>query len=232
MVIVNPSVILDQPRNQSSEARPKSLDCQVPQPIRQLLTLNADLARLSRLGLGNENGKDTILKGSLDVVLIDASWERERPMELSNRAFLNPVLSCTFRLLCDLGIALLGDLGGAGSLFRSILNGSLLGDLAFDKALRTGALFAVVLGLTGDGEGVAIGPLYADVLLLHAWELAVQLIALLVLLDIELGGPGADTRAGVAEVLPGSTIVLVDHAEERGEFVSEVWEERHCCWWV
>ena len=101
--------------------------------------------------------------------------------------------------------------------------------VAFDSG---GALtfFADVLVLAGDLEGVVIGPLDVDVLLVNAGKFTVELIGLLRLLDVKLGCEGADTLELAVDVTEGLAVVLVEQAENRGELLSEAWEERHRCW--
>lgn len=78
------------------------------------------------------------------------------------------------------------------------------------------------LGVAADGDGLDVGELDLDVLLVDAGQLAVQLIGVLDLLDVELGGEGfQDVAAGprLGCVLGALRVLLevVEEAEERME---------------
>lgn len=77
--------------------------------------LDVDLARLGSLSLGDDNAQDAVLEAGLDIILVDASWEGERAVELANRTLADPVFglrvvvlgdSLLLRLLCDLVVGL------------------------------------------------------------------------------------------------------------------------------
>ena len=96
-----------------------------------------------------------------------------------------------------------------------------------DLALWWRASHGAVLGATADSQSVPISPLDADVLLFDAWKLAVQLIRVLQLLDVELRLEGPELREGVSGHCARGLVIVVDEAEDRVEFLECSWEERH-----
>ena len=198
--------------------------------------LDVDLPRLRSLSLRDDNAQNTILQASLYSFLVDTGREGERAVELSYRALANPVLRLGRLVLLGnlLLVGLLCDLVGLG---RIILNGRLVTNLllvrvlaVLDEALWALTFFADVLVATRDGQGVVVGPFNVDVLLLNTRELSVEFIALLCLLDVELGGEGPDALELAVEVTEGLAVVFVKQAEDGSKLLSESWEERHCCW--
>jgi hypothetical protein len=209
--------------------------------------LDVDLAALRSLSLRDGNAQDTVLETSLDSILIDTRREGERAMELANRALGDPVSRLGRFLLLRhfLLVGLLSDLrvvvAGVCSL---ILDGRLVLELllvlavfelllvltVLDEALWALTLFADVLVAPGNGQCVVVGPFDVDVFLVDAGELAVELVAFLGFLDIELGGERADALELAVDVAEGLAVVLVEEAEEGSELLREAWEERHCCW--
>ncbi|OIC22351.1 hypothetical protein A7L03_18715 [Acinetobacter baumannii] len=157
-------------------------------------------------------------------------------MELSNGALADPVLRLARLILLGnlLLVGLLCDLGvGLG---RIILNGRLVTNLllvrvfaVLDEALWALAFFTDVLMATGNSQRVVVGPFNVDILLLNTGELSMEFIALLCLLDVELGGEGPDVLELAVEVAEGLAVVFVEQAEDGSELLSESWEERHCC---
>lgn len=204
---------------------------------------DGDLARLGLLVLRNDNAEQTVLHGGCDIVLVDASWERERARELSNTALRDPELR--FRFLGASGLGLLGNFGGS-AFCTFVLDGSLVGLVTigtldgtsswstFDEASGRGTGLIRALGATLDGDGVVIAELDLDVLLLDTGEFAVQLIVVLDLLDVELGVEGLHLAA-VTTATSVALRVLVEVLEKLEEWVEggvgggETWEvvERH-----
>ena len=131
-------------------------------------------------------------------------------------------------------LGLLGDLVGFARVVLNLgLELLLLGSFAvLDEALRALAFLADVLVATRDGQGVIVGPFDVDVLLLDTGEFSVEFVALLGFLYVELGSEGPDVAEFAVDVAEGLPVVLVKETEDRSEFLSESWEERHCCWCV
>jgi hypothetical protein len=201
--------------------------------------LDVDLARLRSGSLGNEDAQDSVLQAGLDSILVDACRECKAAMELSDRAFRDPVLGLGGLVLLGnlLLVRLLGDLGV--SLREVFLDGGLVTKLlllrsfaALNEALWALALLADILVTTGDGESVVIGPLDVDVLLLNTGKLSMEFIALLSLLNVELGCEGPDVVELAVDVAEGLAIILIEEPEDGSELLSETREERHCCWCV
>jgi len=208
---------------------------------------DGDLARLALLVLGNDDAEQAILHSGSDAVLVDSAWECERPGEFSNTAFGNPKLG--LRLLRLGGFLLLDNLSGA--LSALVLDSSLVSLVAiraldgtlsrstFDEAGRRGTRGVAALSTTLDGQGVGIGELNFDILLLDSGEFAVEFVRILDFLDVELWGEGLQGRVST---LLGSLVPIevVEHTEEWLEGEGWVggkessWEERHlalgCCW--
>jgi hypothetical protein len=201
--------------------------------------LDVDLAGPRGGSLGNEDTQDTVLEAGLDSILINPSWEGKAAVKLSDRTLRNPVLRLGgFVLLGDL--LLVGLLGnfvvGLGGI---VLDGGLVTELlllrsfcALDEALWTLAFLADMLMATGDGQGVVIGPLDVDVFLVDAGKLAMQFVAFIRLLDVELGSEGADVVEFAVNVAESCLVEFIEESEHGRHLLSETWEERHCCWCV
>jgi len=179
------------------------------------------------LGLGHIDAENTILHRSLDVVLVDTGWEGKRSGELPKATLRNPVLA--LRLL-NLGLLDFngGLILGSGTL-TPILNGCLvvlvvaiLSALSdgiscsgtLNKAGRWSAGGGRALGVALDGQGVQVGELDLNVLLLDSWKFTMELIAVLVLLDVELGSESLHLSA-VGTIR--ATTVLVEVVEKTEE---------------
>ena len=199
------------------------------------------------------NGQDTILHRSLDAVVVDEIGESEGPREGADRAFGDPVLGFgLFWLLGMLRLLLLGDLGGAFSALIGILDSCLVAVGTLDGAL-SGCIFdetgwggtrgVAVLGAAFDGQGVAVGELDVDVLLLNAGKFAVKLESGLRLNQVPFGGECLQVGAcGVFTTTnPAVSIKVVQHSEEGLERVysrvgidESAWKVRHLaclfCW--
>jgi len=146
--------------------------------------LDGDLAWLKRLGLGDGDAENAILQASLDIVMVDADWERERAAEAAVRPFGYPVMRTPLGglrnllfgfSLGDCGVLLVGRSGfGLVVLDRRLLvAGSLLSvdDLwlftgvagGASRAGRTGgAGLVALLRVAGNGQGVVFGPFDID----------------------------------------------------------------------
>jgi hypothetical protein len=220
------------------------------------------------LGLRDDDGKDTILQRSLDGILIDALREREGARKRADGSLRNPVAGLVSVSLLVLGNLLrcgsfgwcgrgnggrvfvfdsgLVGLVRAGCAFGLSLGGIgqlllLLSGLGFKEGGWAATLFSDSLGATADREGGSVGELDVDVLLGDAWEFAVQLVRILVLLHVEARLETADSlREGWAasEAAVDKASIVVHQAEQavlapecRGEVVvDEAWEECHFAW--
>jgi len=220
------------------------------------LTRNLDLPRTRGLGLRHNDGQNAILQTRLDIILVDTAREAKAPVELAHTALGNPVLwlfgvillgyllvirRCGRDLLILVRTLLLGgfvgvfDGGLLGVRLAGFLDGALRGVVSVVDEVRTNAFLADDLVAARDGEGVCVGPLDVDVLLLYAGELAVEFVVVFEFLDVKLGGEGAEFAeqgigVAVGVVVVGrhdATVVVVHQAEEGREFLREAWEERH-----
>lgn len=159
--------------------------------------LDGDLLDGGRSGLGNHDRQDAVLQAGLDIVPVDAARESEGTLELADGALAGP------EVVAGLG------LGG-------VITSGLLG------------LGGVVLALGAAlyDQSVGIGELDVDVLLGDAGQLAIQVVGVLGLANVEARGEGAggDLAAGTV------VVVVVQEAEERGEVARrEVGaQQRHC----
>lgn len=212
-------------------------------------SLNSYLLALLLLGLRNHDAQDTILHGSLDIVLIDANREAERPTESANRALGNPEFLLRLLGLVFLGLGLDSDIlliSLTGILNRSlgrnsldgmaILTGvlnSLSSNLALDETSRWSALSIAAIDAALDGEGMRVGELDLDILLIDARKLAVEFVRILNLLDVEFGVEGLEVGVGGTVYGAGDLVELVEEAEDGGEGglrvvdESAAGEERH-----
>ena len=208
--------------------------------------LDVDLARFRCLGLRNNNAKNAVLQAGLDEILIDTLWEAEAAMEFTDRALGDPgLVFWLFGRLGDVFLALRGGDFGCGLFLGFVFDGwSFVGGGTFDPALRHRcsfkwfAGFEARLGTAFDYEGVRVGELDFDVLLVDARKFTVKLIAVAMLVHVELGGEGPDGGMTTNWAVKVGQ-ALVEHAEERCEVSTEgvgvAWEERHvsclnCCW--
>lgn len=128
--------------------------------------------------------------------------------------------------LAGLGLLLILDggllRGAPGRLGRRLLA---LGDGAAHSGVLEGGGGGVAdvvgsLGPSPDDHGLGLGELDADILLAHAGQLAVELVGVSRLADVELGSPGGDRGAAGALVrlaLAGVVVKVVEETEERGE---------------
>lgn len=193
------------------------------------------------LHLGNRDAQYTIGEVGRHTLLVDSRWEAEGAGEFSNRPLRDPVLLLGLRSLL-LGVVVLGDLGrsavGLSLLGLLIRDGGLVGvgGVLLLAALGNGAAHLDALDQTGgwcagcvgalsasaDDNGLRLRELDADVILLDAGELAVELVGVFCLLHVELGAEGAGNlalalaaalRVGLATVV----IEVVEESEERGE---------------
>ncbi|KAI6770593.1 hypothetical protein HG530_005222 [Fusarium avenaceum] len=218
-------------------------------------SLNSDASRLVLLGFGDNNAQNAVLESSRDVVLVDASGEVEAARELAEGTLGEPVLGLVSGLLLTLlGVFVLGDLIAAfvrGG-FLLILNGSVVGVLVFlmflttlsdsalvfstlDKGSRWGAGSVGALSLAADEHCLRLGELDVNILLAHAGELAMELVGISSLADIELWLPLAEAGASgtvLSLALARVAIEVVKETEERGKgsigVVKVAREESHC----
>lgn len=128
--------------------------------------------------------------------------------------------------LAGLGLLLILDggllRGAPGRLGRRLLA---LGDGAAHSGVLEGGGGGVAdvvgsLGPSPDDHGLGLGELDADILLAHARQLAMELVGVSRLADVELGSPGGDRGAAGALVrlaLAGVVVKVVEETEERGE---------------
>jgi len=197
--------------------------------------------------LGNSDTQDTVLQAGLNTILVDAAGEAESAGELANGTFRDPILLLRLLLLLLLLLLLSSVLGNSASFL------GLLGFLILDRDLVRLAAFLLLLAAFGDGtarlgpilneaggrsarlvgaldlamdhDGLWLGELNVDILALDARELAVQLVGVLRLADVELGVemPRCEaalavggSRVGVAALAP-VVVKVVEQTEERGE---------------
>ena len=196
--------------------------CIISQPPNRLLG-DGDAARLGLLGLGHGDAQDAVLEASRDGVMLHRRREVKGARELADAALGEPVLVLG-RL--GLGLRLLGGGGGAlvldGCLVRRLAalgDGGLVGDV-LDLVGRRGALGVGALGPAADRHRLRLGEFNVDRVLVHAGQLAVQLVGVVGLADVKLGLPdgGACASAvGLAARLAGVAVKVVEEAEERGE---------------
>lgn len=195
--------------------------------------VDGDLAAGLLLGLGDDNGKNAILHGSTNSILVDTNREGEGSREFANATLGNPELG--LGLLWLLGI-LLGDSG----VFGSVLGSALLFDIglvvlvlsvlaSFGDGARGGgrfyeaswwiAGFVGALNPTFNGDSVVIAELDVDILLLNAREFTVQLIMTLDLLDVEFGVEGLHLATVTTTTRSVTLRVLVEVLKELEEWV-------------
>jgi hypothetical protein len=198
--------------------------------------LNGDLLVGGLRGLWYDDLEDAVLQAGLHAVLIDAGWKREAAMEFTNGAFADPELGLVGSLLDFLVVVVGGGnfCGSSAFVFDGGLVGFVfllfvsLGDLAL--VIRWTGLVAG-FGVTGDGEGVAVGPFDVYVLLLDARELTMERISILCLADIEFRLEGAQLLHLAWEAAAGEVGIIVHQPKDRRDFAVEVaWEERHLGW--
>lgn len=193
----------------------------------ELNLADRNLVDLRLLRLGHHNSQDAIVEASLDTVELYPAGETESAAKLADRALLEPELGLGLLVLVVGGsllvLAGLGHGGGVGGLLvlgLLILDGDLVRRVLVLAALGDGlASLAVVLEETRgrgsggagslhlalDHNGLGVGELDAEVLAGNARELAVELVGIGRLADVELGGEGANGAARVA----GSVLVVV-----------------------
>lgn len=165
------------------------------------------------LGLGDRDAQDTILEASRDAVLVNPRGEAERAGKLANAALGEPVLGVVHGragvgarvahnleaiLLLDAGVVLISH----GGLVRSGRGGGLLdrcgsGRRLLDSSGSVGGAAGGVcpLDLAADDEGLGLGELDAHVALVEAGQLAVELIGVGRLADVESGLPVGSGRS-------------------------------------
>lgn len=202
--------------------------------------VDVDAARLVLLGLGDTDAQDTVVQVRRDTFLVDAGREAEGPRELADGALRDPKLLGGLLLLLIGGGLGLGDLGGGclpGLLGLLILDAGLvgvvvvlaaLGDGAahlagpLDEAGGRGARGVVAFGAARDDDGLGLGELDVDVVLLDSGELAVELVGVIRLLHIKAWGEGGCGAAGALAVGLGAGLLrellkVIQEAEEGGE---------------
>lgn len=232
---------------------------------RRLVDSNA--AGLMLLRLGNRDVQDTVVEAGRDSILVDTAREAESAGELANGALRDPELLLGLLVLVLVLLGVLIVLLGNSALLLGLVLGMLLG-IILDRDLvglvvmlaalgnsaarlgitvlkvagRRSAGLVAALDVAGDDDGLRVGELNVDILAIDAWQLAVQLVRVLRLADVELWveGAGADTptlaAVGVRGTLDFAAIVVevVEETEERGEaWVSAIEgtrEERHFGW--
>lgn len=205
-------------------------------------SLNGDAASGIPLLLGDGDVQDTVAEASEHGLGIYVTREVEAASELADAALGNPVfgailgslLATLFRGRADLGEALLLDRGLVVALRGLLARGdgpalSLLN--ARGGARRVGALDAAA-----DDHGLGVGELDVDIILVHSRELAVELVVILRLSDVELwleGGPEVAAVFSPRHLV--TTLVgveVLEEAEEGGETLvalSGSWkEDGHC----
>lgn len=224
---------------------PPNLALKIQKESSSGLNLNPPLLHLPRLR--HHDAQNPILQARLNRILLNSSRERKAAMELADATFRDPVLILKSVIIRNLlgGGRMFGDLGVGVFVGRFINVGIfyrwLLRLLGFDalllsispilnESLWSLTFLSHVLVTAGNGQGVAVRPLDIHVLLLHAGQLAVQLVCVLRLLDVEFGSEGAYRRLHLLEVAESMAVIFVEETEDGSELLGEAWEERHCCW--
>ena len=173
--------------------------------------------RFRSLSLLHDDVQDAILQARCHRILVDVGWEAEAAMELANAAFRQPKVGMAAVSPLGLLVALLlSDLMVVGAL-----------RLVFDSRLVGFAIRIVVgpLNTTLDGDGLRVGKAEVDVLLLEAWELAVQVVCIGVFVSIE---PRPESTESVILLAGTVCVVVVEKAEERRKVgMRERLENRH-----
>lgn len=208
------------------------------------ILVDSDATRLVLLGLRHRDVEDAVLEVGSDTILINTSGEIEATSEFANASLRNPVLGLVSRLVL---LGLLCDLagGGVGSLnlllilrLVRVLDCSLVGILVGVAALGDGTLFLRVLEvargrrassvdafrLATNYHDLRVGEFDVNVVLVDSGQLAVELVSLGCLADIELGLPVREAGAAGAVVLAGVVVKVVKKTEERSEGGSVVVE--------
>jgi hypothetical protein len=172
--------------------------------ISNLLDRNLLGCRSSRFW--NGDGKDTILQTSLDVFLVDASWEIEGAVEVANRAFGDP--EAVF-------MALLANLLAAGSLRH------IGGWFVFFIGVRWTLVFT--FHMTFDHKSLWVGEFNVDLVLGQARKLTVEVVPVFGFTYIESRGEATHRGLFLARSVD---IIVVQKPKERGEVVNTR-EESH-----
>lgn len=164
-------------------------------PSRADRLLDGDLLGGRNSRLGNDDRENAVLQVGLDIVLVDTAGEGKGALELANRALAGPVAVAGL-----VGLGLVASLGHSAI----IITGGLVG--------VSGVVLA--LGATLHDQGVGVGELNTDVLLGNAGQLAIQVVGVLTLADIEAwlesaGGGGLAARP--------VQVVVIQQTEERGK---------------
>ena len=185
-----------------------------PNPPRNLLNTNPP--RFPRHHLRHHNGQDTILQARLDGLEIHPPGEAEPSLKLPNRALADPVLGARLRSLLRLGRGryLSARAGGRlGSSVGSLALGTRVDEVVFDADfLVLGRRFRRVIvvgcglcrfrdcfvGLGGlgaraaaDNERAFVQEFDVEILLVEAWQFALELVGVEDLADVEAGGEGS-----------------------------------------
>ena len=171
---------------------PISHPLNTPDVHRSSHSLNVDPLTLNFVRLRHQNAKNTILHASLNTLLINSNREAERARELSNTAFRNPVLGViTLLLLFLLGgdccFLVLSSLIFHSRLMLLLLLNSTSYLATLDSSSWWSASGVRAFGPTFDSESLIVGELHVYILLLNARQIAMKFIAVLQLLDVELG---------------------------------------------
>ena len=207
--------------------------------------LNADLLHDRGCSLRHDNRQDAVLQTGADGILVDALGEVERAVELADRALGDPVLVGWRSGLGDLLGGGLGGLGDGGCRLLTldfVFDGSLVrgGAGAAGSFLFSGFGFfsvgsvVLALDLALDDQGLRVGELDLDVLLVDAREFTVKVVRVLDFSHVEARRKSADGSGRWAGLRGAVDIVVVKKTEEGGEVGSEVetWEESHCSGWT
>jgi hypothetical protein len=199
--------------------------------------VDGDLPSGVFLGLRDENAENAVLHGSLNVLGVDADGEGEASGEFTNAALADPVFLLRLHMLGLVLLPLLGNLGvfgwsgcigGVVSIFDggSMVGLGFVGDGSgglgsFDEARRRCTGSEGALGAAADNDGLRIGELNFNILLVDTWQFAVELVAILHLLDIELRSEGLHdvAAAAVFVVVWGALAVGVEVVKETEERV-------------
>lgn len=211
------------------------------------------------LSFGDSDAEDTILEAGRDSIVVDTRREVEASGELADTALGEPILGMVGFILLDhllsllglwfrnlivvvigvkLGLVLILDSGVVGVLALAARCVTALGDGTarlgvLDEASwrSTGSVGA--LSLAADEHGLRLGKLNLNILLLHAGELAMELVGLTSLTDIKFWLPVGKAAATSALSLTRVAVKVIEKAEEGSErgvgvVVEVAREESHC----
>jgi len=198
---------------------------------------NGDPLVGSSLSLRHDDAEDTIFHGSFDSVLVNSAREAEGASKGPNAALGDPPLCARLVLLRSVLSLSLVLLSGCLLPLVARLDFSLL-LAALQETGRWLAFGVGALRTATDDEGLGVGELDLNILLIDAGKLAVELVLSILLADVELGvecfGDLVGSAHNIAVRIAASIgVEVVKETEERTKanvgLGSEIrtWQERH-----